>query len=65
MTAPSGAAGARHAYLRVVCVLIATIGFSGKAVIVKLAYQYPVDVMTLLALLRSPELSKTPCLTTC
>ena len=50
MSAPSGAAGTRHAYIGVACVLIATIGFSGKAVIVKLAYQYPVDVMTLLAL---------------
>ena len=50
MTSSAGAASARHAYLGVACVLIATIGFSGKAVIVKLAYQYPVDVMTLLAL---------------
>ena len=50
MSARPGAAGARHAYIGVACVLIATIGFSGKAVIVKLAYQYPVDVMTLLAL---------------
>ena len=50
MSAPSGAAGARHAYLGVACVLLATIGFSGKAVIVKLAYHYPIDVMTLLAL---------------
>jgi len=50
MSARPGAAGARHAYLGVACVLVATIGFSGKAVIVKLAYQYPVDVMTLLAL---------------
>lgn len=50
MTALPGAAGARHAYVGVACVLIGTIGFSGKAVIVKLAYHYPVDVMTLLAL---------------
>jgi drug/metabolite transporter (DMT)-like permease len=50
MTAPSGASRARHAYVGVACVLIGTIGFSGKAVIVKLAYHYPVDVMTLLAL---------------
>lgn len=50
MTAPIGAAGVRSAYLGVACVLIGTIAFSGKAVIVKLAYQYPVDVMTLLAL---------------
>lgn len=50
MSARPGGAGARSAYIGVACVLIATIGFSGKAVIVKLAYQYPVDVMTLLAL---------------
>ncbi len=43
-------AGTRSAYIGVACVLIGSIGFSGKAVIVKLAYQYPVDVMTLLAL---------------
>ena len=49
MTA-SGAAGARNAYLGVACALIGSIGFSGKTVIVKLAYQYDVDVMTLLAL---------------
>jgi len=49
MTAPA-AVGTRSAYIGVVCVLIGAIGFSGKAVIVKLAYQYPVDVMTLLAL---------------
>jgi hypothetical protein len=42
MTALSGAAGARYAYLGVARVLIGTIGFSGKAVIVKLAYHYPV-----------------------
>ena len=42
--------GARSAYLGVLCVLLGAIGFSGKAVIVKLAYQYSVDVMTLLAL---------------
>jgi hypothetical protein len=49
MTA-SGGAGARNAYIGVACVLIGSIGFSGKTVIIKLAYQYDVDVMTLLAL---------------
>ena len=49
MTA-SGAAGARNAYIGIACALIGSIGFSGKTVIVKLAYQYDVDVMTLLAL---------------
>ena len=33
-----------------VCVVLAAIGFSAKAVIVKLAYAYPVDAATLLAL---------------
>lgn len=49
MTA-SSAVNTRSAYIGVACVLIGTIGFSAKAVIVKLAYHYPVDVMTLLAL---------------
>ncbi len=48
--ASPGAAGARSAYIGVACALIGSIGFSGKTVIVKLAYQYDVDVMTLLAL---------------
>jgi len=46
----SAAAGARNAYIGVACVLLGSIGFSGKTVIIKLAYQYDVDVMTLLAL---------------
>ena len=50
MTTRSGAAGARSAYIGIACALIATVGFSGKAVIIKLAYHYPVDAMTLLAL---------------
>ncbi len=49
MTA-SGAAGARNAYIGVACAVIGSIGFSGKTVIIKLAYQHDVDVMTLLAL---------------
>lgn len=44
------AAGARNAYIGVACVLLGSIGFSGKTVIIKLAYQYDVDVITLLAL---------------
>jgi len=45
-----GGPGVRGAYLGVVCVVLGSIGFSGKSIIVKLAYQYDVDVMTLLAL---------------
>ncbi len=46
----SAAAEARSAYIGVVCVLIGSIGFSGKTIIIKLAYHYDVDVITLLAL---------------
>src|SRR6185503_16299760 len=49
MTGP-GAAGARNAYIGIACALLGSIGFSGKTVIIKLAYQYDVDAMTLLAL---------------
>lgn len=38
------------ATLGTVCVVLAAMGFSAKAVIVKLAYAYPVDAATLLAL---------------
>ena len=40
----------RAAYLGIACTIAGSVGFSGKTVIVKLAYQYDVDVMTLLAL---------------
>lgn len=40
----------RSAYIGIACTLAASIGFSGKTVIVKAAYAYGVDVMTLLAL---------------
>lgn len=46
VTAPS----ARAAYIGIACTIAGSVGFSGKTVIVKLAYQYQVDVMTLLAL---------------
>ena len=42
--------GARNAYIGIACVLVGSIGFSGKTVIIKLAYQYGVDALTLLAL---------------
>ena len=40
----------RSASIGIVCTLIGAVGFSGKTVIVKLAYRYGVDTMTLLAL---------------
>ncbi len=40
----------RHVYFGMLCALLGAVGFSGKAVIVKLAYLHSVDVMTLLAL---------------
>ncbi len=43
-------AGARSAYIGVACALLGSVAFSGKTVIVKLAYQHGVDVLTLLAL---------------
>lgn len=43
-------ANARSAYIGIACAIIASITFSGKTIIVKLAYQQGVDVMTLLAL---------------
>ncbi len=46
----AAAARARNAYLGIACALIGSIGFSGKTIIIKLAYQYDVDVITLLAL---------------
>jgi drug/metabolite transporter (DMT)-like permease len=46
---PASEAG-RNTTIGIVCTLIGAIGFSGKTVIVKLAYRYGVDTMTLLAL---------------
>jgi drug/metabolite transporter (DMT)-like permease len=48
--APSAAAARRNAYIGITLTVIGAIGFSGKPIIIKLAYQYGVDVMTLLAL---------------
>lgn len=43
--------GARHsAYIGIALTIAGSIAFSGKPIIIKLAYQYNVDVMTLLAL---------------
>lgn len=41
---------ARSAYIGVACAILGSIAFSGKTIIVKLAYQHGVDVLTLLAL---------------
>ena len=40
----------RNTTIGIVCTIAGAIGFSAKTVIVKLAYRYDVDVMTLLAL---------------
>ena len=48
--AESRATSARSAYLGVACTLAGSIGFSSKTVIVKLAYEYHIDTLTLLAL---------------
>lgn len=49
MSAPAPSS-TRNAYIGVACVLVGATGFSGKTVIVKLAYQYGVDTMTMLTL---------------
>jgi hypothetical protein len=41
---------ARPSFAGTACILLAAMGFSAKAVIVKLAYAYEVDAATLLAL---------------
>ncbi len=46
---PPGAA-ARSAVAGTACVLLAAIGFSAKAILIKLAYRHPVDAATLLTL---------------
>lgn len=50
MRGAAAGAARRSAYIGVACTIVGAIGFSGKPVIVKLAYGYGVDVMTLLAL---------------
>ena len=42
--------GTRSAYIGIACTIAGSIAFSGKPVIIKLAYQHDVDTMTLLAL---------------
>jgi drug/metabolite transporter (DMT)-like permease len=48
-TSASGS-NARATLVGTACVLLAAVGFSAKAILVKLAYAYPVDATTLLAL---------------
>ena len=50
MNLPTYAHSKHSAYIGVVCAILGSIAFSGKTVIVKLAYQHGVDVLTLLAL---------------
>ena len=47
---PQAAAAARNRHIGIICTLVGAIGFSGKTVIVKLAYRYGIDTMSLLAL---------------
>lgn len=49
-TAASRAARARNLYLGIACATVGSIGFSVKTILVKLAYEYQVDPMTLIAL---------------
>ncbi|MGZ5096103.1 MAG: hypothetical protein ACXWCY_05515 [Burkholderiales bacterium] len=48
--ASSVAATRRNAYIGTALTIIGSIAFAGKPIIIKLAYHYDVDVMTLLAL---------------
>jgi drug/metabolite transporter (DMT)-like permease len=48
--ASSAAASRRNAYIGTALTMVGSIAFAGKPIIIKLAYQYDVDVMTLLAL---------------
>ncbi len=50
MSLPAGAANNKSATIGVACAMLGAIAFSGKTIIVKLAYQHGVDVLTLLAL---------------
>ena len=46
----AGKSSRRASYIGIACTIVGSVGFSGKTVIVKLAYEHGVDVMTLLAL---------------
>ena len=50
MPASATGAVARSSLAGTVCVLLAAIGFSAKAILIKLAYVHPVDAATLLTL---------------
>ena len=47
---PPDAPASRSAWIGVACTLVGAIGFSGKTVFVKLAYQHGIDTLSLLAL---------------
>src|SRR5690606_17289825 len=47
---PAPESAQRNAWIGIACVLAGSIAFSAKPVLVKAAYQYGVDTMTLLAL---------------
>lgn len=46
----SGAVSSRSSFAGTLCVLLAAVGFSAKAILIKLAYAHPVDAATLLTL---------------
>jgi drug/metabolite transporter (DMT)-like permease len=48
--APAPASRLRNLYIGIVCAIVGSIGFSAKTIIVKLAYQYHVEPLTLVAL---------------
>ena len=50
MSPPARAQGNHGAYIGIACALLGSIAFSGKTIIVKLAYQHGIDTLTLLAL---------------
>ncbi|MBI3529851.1 MAG: DMT family transporter [Betaproteobacteria bacterium] len=50
MSKPAAGAAARASFLGTACVFLAAMGFSAKAIVIKLAYVYPVDATTLLTL---------------
>jgi drug/metabolite transporter (DMT)-like permease len=50
VTAHATKAARRSAYLGIALTIAGSVAFAGKPIIIKLAYQYDVDVMTLLAL---------------
>jgi drug/metabolite transporter (DMT)-like permease len=50
LSTPAAAAHRRNAYIGILLTIVGSVAFAGKPIIIKLAYRYEVDVMTLLAL---------------